>query len=88
MYFLRQAAIIVYGHLRICLAPQGCSLVVGTDGVWRHKTHPTNFCIFVDNFGINQFNKDDADHLPQSIGKHYQYKTDWKGNNYCGLTLN
>ena len=44
------------------------------------------FC--VDDFSIKYFNQDYADHLLQSIGKHYQYTTDWKGHNYCGITLN
>ena len=88
MYGLCQAEILGYDHLRTCLAPHRYSLVVGTVGVWKYETHPTRFCVCVDDFGIKYFNKDDADHLLQSTGKNYQYTTDRKGNNYCGLTLN
>ena len=45
-------------------------------------------CVCVDDFGIKYFNKDDTDHLLQSIGKYYQYTIDWKGINHYGLTLN
>ena len=88
MYDLRQAAILAYNHLHKCLAPHGNSHVVSTAGVWKHKTHPTHFFVCVDDFDIKYFTKDDADHIINSIGQHYQYITDLKGINYCGLTLN
>ena len=87
MYSLRQVYIQVYDNIRTCLAPHGCSTVTGTVEVWKHETRLTRFCVCVNDFSITYFNKDDADHLFQSIGKHYQYTIEWKGNTYCRLTL-
>ena len=55
--------------------------------MWEHETRPTKFCICVDDFGIKYFSKADAEHLFESLGKHYKYTTDWDGQNYCGLTF-
>lgn len=43
------------------------------------------FCLCVDDFGITCFGKDNASHLLQAVGKHYNYTSDWNGTNYCGL---
>ena len=48
---------------------------------------PTTFYLWVDDCGIKYHTKDDAQHLLDTIGKSYQYNTDWMGNNYCKLTL-
>ena len=41
-----------------------------------------------DDFGVKDLNKDDADHLLESLKKHYVISTDWEGRNYLGLTIN
>ena len=55
--------------------------------MWQHTTRRTTFCLCVDDFGIKYYIKEDANHLPQAIGSHYKYTTDWDGKNYCGLTF-
>ena len=55
--------------------------------MWEHNTRKKKFCLCVNDFGIKYFNKDNANHLLQAIGKNYRYTTDWERNNYCGLTL-
>ena len=37
--------------------------IFGTTGMWEHKTRQTKFCVCVDDFGINYFNKDNTEHL-------------------------
>ena len=88
MYGLKQAAVLAYNNLKKNLKPAGYTPIIGTVGMWQHTTRRTKFCLCVDDFGIKYYTKEDAHHLLQAIGQHYKYTTDWKGNNYCGLTFN
>ena len=45
------------------------------------------FCLYVDNFRVNYFSKDNADCHLNSIGKHYTVLNNWEGRNYLGLTI-
>ena len=85
MCSLKQTALLTYNHLKNNLAPHGHALVVGTVGLWKHKTRPTKFCLCSDNFGIKYYNKDDVDHLLKELDQHYNYTTNWEGHHYCGL---
>ena len=87
MYGLKQAAILAYNNLKACLKPHGYFPINGTVGMWQHESRATKFCLCVDDFGIKYFNKADAQHLLQTIGKYYKYTADWNGRNYCGLTI-
>ena len=87
MYGLKQAAILAYANLKKNLATHGYRPIVGTAGMWEHNTRTTKFCVCVDDFGVKYFSSDDAQHLLDSLGKYYKYTTDWKGQNYCGLTM-
>jgi hypothetical protein len=87
MYGLKQAAILAYKQLKKHLAPHGYEPIPHTDGMWKHKTRKTTFCLCVDDFGVKYFNKDDANHLIAALQHNYQVKTDWTGKNFCGLTF-
>jgi hypothetical protein len=41
----------------------------------------------VDNFGVQYFNKENADHLISLIEANYPVKTDWTGSKYIGIDL-
>ena len=41
----------------------------------------------MDDFGVKYFSKDDANHLLNSIKKHYTISIDWEGRNYLGLMI-
>ena len=87
MYGLKNAAILAYENLKQQLAPHGYFPVIGTTGLWQHKTRRTRFCLCVDDFGIKVFNKADAQHLLEALQSHYTITTDWTGSDYCGLHL-
>ena len=87
MYGLKQAAILAYKQLKKNLAPHGYEPIPHTDGMWKHKTRKTTFCLCVDDFGVKYFNKDDANHLIAALQHNYQVKTDWTGKHFCGLTF-
>ena len=53
--------------------------------MWKDEIRQNVFCLCFDNFGVKYFNRDDADHLLNTLGKDYKYTVDWKGYNFCGL---
>ena len=52
MYGLKQDALLAYNNPKKNLAQDGYSTIIGTVGLWKHETHPTKFCVCVDDFGI------------------------------------
>ena len=75
MYGLRQAAILAYEQLIQNLAPFGYRPIPNTN-FWKHDTRPTIFCLYVDDFGVKYFSKDDAQHLLNALDKNYKYTVD------------
>ena len=76
MYGIKQAAALAYNHLKSCLAPYVYTPVLGSVGIWKHKNRPAKFYLYVNNFGITYFSKNDAEHLLNAIGIKYKYTTD------------
>ena len=87
MYGLKQASVLAYKQLVSALGVHGYFPEPHTTGIWSHKTLKTKFCLCVDDFGIKAFSRDDALHLLTSLQTKYVISVDWKGSNYCGLTL-
>ena len=85
IYGLPQAAILAYEQLCSHLAEAGYHPIIGTNGMFKHETRATIFCLCVDDFGIKYFSKANAEHLINHIGKKYKFTTDWEGRNFCGL---
>ena len=72
---LKQAAILAHKHLKHCLLPYGYELIYSTLGLWHYKTKPTKFCLYVSDFSIKYWSKEDAEHLCNAIGaSHWNYK--------------
>ena len=75
MYGLKQAAILAYNNLVNNLQDDGYFPIPHTVGLWKHTTRKTIFCLCVDDFGIEYFNKGDANHLLTSLQNHYTIST-------------
>ena len=60
MYGLKQATILAYENFKKSLKPHGYAPVIGTVGLWKHKSRSTNFFLSVDDFGIKYYSKDDT----------------------------
>ena len=56
-------------------------------GLWRHKWRPILFCLIVDDFGIKYVDKRHADHLRNTLLKHYEITQDWTGSCFDGIDL-
>ena len=52
MYGLKQASVLAYKYLSKFLTAADYTPIIGTSGLWCHKTKPTIFCLCVDDFGI------------------------------------
>ena len=87
LYGLKQAAILAYSLLKKLLKPAGYYPIKESNGLWRHETRKTIFALCVDDFGIKYYNKEDADHLINTLKEYYDISIDWNCTNYCGLKL-
>ena len=56
-------------------------------GLWRHTSRKKTFTLCVGEFGIQYLSKADANHLIEAIQDTYKCSIDWKGTQYCCLTL-
>ena len=58
-----------------------------TPGLWKHDTRPISFSLVVDDFEVKYVGKENAQHLLDTVRHYYKCSCDWKGEQYCGLTL-
>ena len=82
MHGLKQAAMIALNKIISHMKPHYYYPVLFTTGIWSHKTRIQNVYLCVGNCGVKYFNKNDADHLLESLKKYYAISTDWEGCNY------
>jgi hypothetical protein len=68
---LPQAGILANKRLHWKLAPFGYFEHVNTPGLWYHKSCPISFTLVVNDFGVKYVNKEDVDHLFESIKTAY-----------------
>ena len=85
MYGLKQAARLAHDKLVLKLGESGYHPDPVTPNIWTHELRKTRFCLCVDDFGIKYHSKEDAEHLIQSLQKHYDVTIDYAGKDFCGL---
>jgi len=71
MYGLVQASTLAYKNLKKNLEPHGYYPCPNTEGLWKHVSRPTTFCLCVDDFGIKYYSKADANHLLACLRETY-----------------
>ena len=79
IYGLPQVGILANKQLCEKLEPAGYYGVAHTPGLWRHVTKPVQFLLVVDDFGVQFFSKEDANHLIQALQHKYIVTTDFTG---------
>ena len=62
-YGLPQTGILANKQLILRLGKEGYYEAITTPGLWRHKWRPIQFCLIVDDFGVEYFGKHHVDHL-------------------------
>ncbi len=87
MYGLPQAGILTNQLQKRRLAKYGCHKVPHRPGLWKHHSHPIQFMMIVDDFGIKNVNKMDAEQLLNNLKDHCKVKIDWTDRRYSGITL-
>eukprot|EP00804_Cyclotella_cryptica_P002622 CCRYP_010444-RD/>CCRYP_010444-RD protein AED:0.34 eAED:0.29 QI:0/-1/0/1/-1/0/1/0/485 len=87
VYGLPMAGALANKLLRIATCPHGYYEVAHTPGLWRHITRPIAFTLVVDDFGVKYEGQEHAQHLVDTLKKYYKFAEDWKGDLYCGITL-
>ena len=87
LFGLKQAALLAYQQLTTLLKAGGYSPIIGSLGMWKHKTRRILFNLCVDDFGVKYFDKQDVNHLISTIQPKYKVTTDWTGANFLGFSL-
>ena len=70
------------------LSPHGYFEFTPTPGLWQHIILSIYFLLVVDDFGVKDIDKSDADHLIAALKNHCEISKYWTGELYCGITLN
>ena len=86
-YGLPQSGILANKQLIIRLEKEGYFEARTTPGLWRHKWRPLQFCLIVDDFGVEYVGKQHADHLATILKKYHNITEDWEGKKYAGINL-
>jgi hypothetical protein len=87
MYGLPQAGIIAQQLLKEHLQKHGCRQSKTTPGLWKHNTRPISFSLVVNDFRVKYVGKENTQHLLDTVMHYYKCSRNWKGKQYCGLTL-
>ena len=84
---LKQAGRIAHDRLVKHMKQFGYAPCKHTPALWKHDTRPISFTLVVDDFGVKYINKQDLQHLIDTLRQQYTITVDRTGNNYLGLTL-
>ena len=72
MYGLKEAGVIAIDQLVRNLKRFGYNPMPLTPGIWKHTSCRTKFTLCVEDFGVQYFSKDDANHLIDAIRATYK----------------
>ena len=88
IYGLPNAGQLANLQLREYLKFAGFYKVAHTLGLWKHKLHPIQFLLIVNNFGVKYVGKEHIDFPINALHQKYSWVTiDWKGELYAGINL-
>ena len=87
MYGLKQAARLAYDSLKKHLQQHGYFPDKYSQNILGHTTQKRKFCLCVDDFGVQYFNRKDAQHLIDFLQHKYIVPTDFTGKKFCGLDI-
>ena len=87
IYGLKQAGKLANDLLTERLSKHGYFQCATTPGLWRHKWRPVVFVLIVDDFGIENVEKEHAEHLLSALRADYTITTDWTGKRYAGIDI-
>jgi hypothetical protein len=86
-YGLPQAGILANDLLRSRLLVEGYYEVESTPGLWRHKWRPIQFCLIVDDFGVEYVGLEHFNHLLDVLKKFHGVQFNMAGDKFAGITI-
>ena len=86
-YGLSQSGRLSNDLVRKRLNKAGHSKSVTTPGLWKHTWRLIQFCLIVDNFGIEHVGEKHAHHLRAVLQEHYEILEDWNATRFARLDL-
>ncbi len=86
-YGLPQAGILAKDLLRSCLITEGYYKAESTPGLWRHKWRPIQFCLIVDDFGVEYVGIEHFDHLLSILKKFHGVQFNMAGDKFAGINI-
>ena len=79
MYGLPQAGKFSNNKLKLHIAKFRCNPSPIIPGLWRHQTHPLQFPLVVDDFGIKYEHQEYITHLLDALKTIYKISEEWDG---------
>ncbi len=62
--------------------------MASTLGLWRHKWQPIQFCLIVDNFGVEYVGIEHFNHLLDLLKKFHGVQFNMAGDKFAGININ
>jgi hypothetical protein len=87
-YSLSQAGILANNLFRSRLLAEGYYKADSTPGLWRHKWHPIQFCLIVDDFGVEYVGLKHFKHLRNILKKFHGVQFNMARNKFAGIDIN
>ena len=87
MYGLLQAGILIQKLLSECLQCYGYFQRKLVHELWKHKWHPIQFALVVDDFAVKYMGVEHARHLVSVLKQNFKMSEGWKGNKFIGLAI-
>ena len=80
-YGFSQSNTLATKKLAVDLKAYGYYKVPKTNGLQKRKSCPISCTLVVNDFGVSDMNKVDAEHLKVALKKQYPMTVDWSGEN-------
>ena len=58
-----------------------------TPGLWKHQWRPIQFCLILDDLGIEYVGERHIHHLRDVIKQHHEITEDWTGTKFGGINI-
>jgi hypothetical protein len=86
-YGLLQAGILANELLRSRLIVEGYYKSASTPGLWHHKWRPIQFCLVVDDFGVEYVGIEHFNHLLDLLKKYHGVQFNMDGDKFAGIHI-
>ena len=87
IYGLPQAGKISNDKLKLHLSKSGYDTAPITPGLWQHQTHPLQFSLVMDDFGLKYERQVYINHLLDALKTIYNTSEEWDGKLYYVMGL-